>query len=89
MEVLEGTLERKHLVITCWLNVKDQEIPAQQRNDCGATGIAFMDKDFAPHYQIPVQELKEMRQDEVIDGRPIESGAITHIAKLGWRIQDY
>jgi len=33
--------------------------------------------------------LKEKRQVEVIDGRPIESGDITHIAKVGMRIQDH
>jgi hypothetical protein len=48
-----------------------------------------MDQDFARHYQIPLQELKEKKHLELIDGRPIESGDITHIAKVGMKIQDH
>jgi hypothetical protein len=33
--------------------------------------------------------LKEKKQVEVIDGRPIESGDITHIAKIGMMIQEH
>ena len=54
-----------------------------------STGIAFLDQDLARHHQIPLQELKEKRQVEVIDGRPIESGDITHVAKVGIMIQDH
>jgi predicted ThiF/HesA family dinucleotide-utilizing enzyme len=57
--------------------------------DCGATGIAFMDEDFARHHQIPLQVLRGKKQVEVIDGRPIESGDITHIAKVGMKIQEH
>ena len=89
VEVLEGSMEGKHLVITCSLTVNNQEIPAHALIDCGATGIAFMDQDFARHHQIPLQELKEKKQVEVIDGRPIESGHITHIAKVGMQIQKH
>jgi len=69
--------------------VNNQEIPTHALIDCGATGIAFMDQDFARHHQIPLQELKEKTQVQVIDGRLIESGDITHIAKVGMKIQDY
>jgi len=88
VEVLEGSMEGKHLVITCTLTMNNQEIPTHALIDCGATGIAFMDQDFARHHQIPLQELKEKRQVEVIDGRPIESADITHIAKVGMMIQE-
>jgi len=88
VEVLEGSMEGKHLVITCTLTVNNQEIPTHALIDCTATGIAFMDQDFARHHQIPLQESKEKRQVEVINGRPIESGDITQIAKVGMRIQD-
>jgi len=57
VEVLEGSMEGKHLVITCTLTVNNQEIPTHALSDCGATGIAFMDQDFDHHYQIPLQEL--------------------------------
>jgi hypothetical protein len=64
-------------------------IPTHALNDCGARGIAFMDEDFACHQQIPLQEQKERKQFEVIDGRPIESEDITHIANGGMKIQDH
>ena len=48
-----------------------------------------MDQDFARHHKIPLQELKEKKQVEVIDGRPIESGDISHIAKVGMKIQEH
>jgi hypothetical protein len=89
VEVLEGSMEGKHLVITCALTVNNQEIPTHALIDCGATGIAFMDQDFARHHQIPLQRLKKKTQVEVIDGRPIESGDITHIAKVGRQIQEH
>jgi hypothetical protein len=89
VEVLEGSMAGKHLVITCSLTANNQAIPTHALIDCGATDIAFMDQDFARHHQIPLQELKEMKQVEVIDGRPIESGDITHIAKVGMQIQEH
>ena len=89
MEVLEGSMEGKHLVITCTLTVNNQEIPTHALIDCGATGIAFMNQDIARHHQIPLQELKEKKQVEEIDGRPIESGDIMHIDKVGMKIQDH
>jgi len=89
MEVLEGCMEGKRLVITCTLTVNNQEIPTHALNDCGATGIAFMDPDYAHHHQIPLQELKEKPQVEVIDRRPIECGDITHLAQVRMKIQDH
>jgi hypothetical protein len=89
VEVLEGSMEGKHLVITCTLTINNQEIPTHALIDCGATGIAFMDQDFARHHQIPLHELKEKKPIEVIDGRPIESGDITHIAKVAMMIQEH
>jgi len=89
VEVLEGSMQGKHLVITSTLTVNNQEIPTHALIDCGATGIAFMDQDCTRHYQIPLQELKEKKQVEVIDRRPIESGDITHIGKIGMKIQNH
>jgi hypothetical protein len=89
VEVFEGSMEGKHLVITCSLTMNNQEIPTYALIDCRATGIAVMDQDFARHHQIPLQELKEKKQVEVIDGRPIESGDITHIAKVAMKIQEH
>ena len=89
VEVLEGSMECKHLVITCSLTVNNQEIATHILIDCDATGIAFMDQDFARHHEIPLQELNVKRQLEVIDGRPIESGDIMHIAKVGIEIHEH
>ena len=87
VEVLAGSMEGKHLVITCSLTLNNEEIPMHALIDCGATGIALMDQDFARYHQIPFQELKETKQVEVINGRPIESRDITHITKVGMQIQ--
>ena len=81
-------MEGKHFVITCTLTMNNQGIPTHALIDSGAIGIAFMDKDSAHHHHIPLQELTEKEQVEVIDRRPIESGDITHIAKVGMKIQD-
>ena len=89
VEVLERSMEGKHLVITCALTVNNQEILTHALIDCRATGISFIDQDFAHHHQIPLPELKLTGQVEVIDGRPIESGDITNIAKVGMKIQDH
>jgi hypothetical protein len=83
VEVLKESMEGKHLVITCSLTVNNQEIPMHALIDCEATGIAFMVQDFAHHHQIPVQELQEKEQVEVINRRPIESGDITHLVTPG------
>jgi len=73
-------MEGKHLMITCTLTVNDQEIPTHALIDCALMGIAFMHQDLTGHHQIPCQELKKKRHVEVICGRPIKSGDITHIA---------
>ena len=67
VEVLEGSMQRKHLVITCTFIMYNEEIPARTLIDSGATGIAFMDQDFFNHYQIPLHKLLEKGQVEVID----------------------
>jgi len=56
--------------------------------DCGATGIAFIDQDFAHHHKIPLQELQETRKVEVIDGGTIGCGDVTHLAKVEMGIQN-
>jgi len=71
VEVFEGLMEGNHLLIPCTWTVNNPEISTHAMIDCGATGIVFMDQDFAHHPQIPHPELKEKRQVEVIDGRPV------------------
>jgi len=67
--------------------MNNQEIPTHALIDCGATGIAFMDQDCARHHQMPHEELKPKRQVAVIDRGNLESGDITHVAKVGMMIQ--
>jgi hypothetical protein len=54
VEVLVGLMEGKHLVITCTLTGYNYKISTHALIDCGATGIALMDQDFAYYYQIPL-----------------------------------
>jgi hypothetical protein len=68
VDLLEESMEGKHLVITCSLTIQDQVIQTHALIDCGATGIAFMDQDFTCHHNIPQKELIETRQVEVING---------------------
>jgi len=48
-----------------------------------------MDQDFANHHQIPLNELQETHQVEVINGRASESEDCTHIAQVPMVIQDH
>jgi len=57
--------------------------------DCRAACIAFIDQVFVHLDDILLLELQENPPVEVVDGRPIESGEITHIAKVGMDIQDH
>lgn len=82
-------MEGKHLVVSCSLNVNDEIIRTHALIDCGATGISFVDEDFARHHQLPLRLLKKPRALEVIDGRPISSGDITHIALTHFSIHEH
>jgi hypothetical protein len=87
--LIEGSMEGKHLIITCSLTMQEQVIQTHALIDCGAMGIEFMDQDFACHNKIRLRKLKEKRQVEVIDGRTIESGEITHLVNVGMNIENH
>ena len=76
----ERELEGDHLVVACQLS-RDSSFAISSHTliDHSATGFAFMDKDFARRHQFPLIPLKKPRTLEVIDGRPIASGMITHL----------
>jgi hypothetical protein len=78
----EVSLDGKHLVITCTIIVNENSICTYTLIDCGATVMAFtsMHESFARRHQVPLEKLSQPRVLEVIDGRPIESRAITHLA---------
>ena len=57
--------------------------------DCGATGYAFIDEEFTLRHHLPRTPLREERQLEAIDGRPIASGNITHLCRAILTIQEH
>jgi hypothetical protein len=79
-------LEGGHLVLECSLN---KAVFTHALIDCGATGLAFIDKEFAHQNRLELFPLREPRTLEVIDGWPISSGAITHIARFSCSIGDH
>src|SRR6266705_1362592 len=89
IELREDQLEGRHIVMTCFLSFGDVTIQTHALIDCGATGFAFVDENFARQHMIPQTELKKPRTVEVIDGRPIASGSITHLAKAKLTIHEH
>jgi hypothetical protein len=88
-EIKESSMVRKHLVVKYSLKIGDRTIDTHALIHCGATGIAFIDKDCVRHHQLEEKELRESRELEVIDGRPIELGTITTMAKLNLGIRGH
>ena len=85
--VEERKLEGDHLVVACQLaRDSSSAISSHALIDNSATGFAFMDKDFARCHQFPLIPLKTPRALEVIDGRPIASGMITHLVRAKLQI---
>jgi predicted aspartyl protease len=64
----EGSIDGKHLIVTCTLSLNSKEIPTHTLIDCGATGYTFIDQDFANHHELPLCPLKIPHVLEVIDG---------------------
>ena len=82
-------LDGKHLVVSIELNDYSNTISSHALVDCGATGYAFIDETFAREQNFPLYELPNPRALEVIDGRPIESGLITHYVMTKLVINDH
>jgi predicted aspartyl protease len=78
MEEMDG----EHLVVKRTIDNQGNEIRSHVPIDSGATGFAFIDKEFATFHGLPLYSLKDTRELEVIDGRPIESGLVTAITKV-------
>src|SRR5688572_5145813 len=83
-KLLEEKLDGDHIVIAIELkeSINSPPLPTFALVDCGATGHAFVDKQYASDHNLPLYKLKKPRNLEVIDGRPIESGAITHLTRM-------
>jgi hypothetical protein len=85
----EGSMDGNHLIITCTLSLNNKEIPTHALIDCGAMGYTFIDQDFTDYHQLSPCPLKTPRALEVIDGRKISSGDITHIVEAQLSIQEH
>ena len=81
-DVKEESLDENHIVISTQIQDTSSLISTHALIDCGATGFAFIDEEFARDHNFPLFKLKKPYCLKVIDGRPIESGLITHITKL-------
>ena len=85
----EELLDRGHIIVSVELNDVPNYIPSHALIDCGATGYAFVDEEFAHDHNLPLFRLKTLRCLEVIDSRPIESGLITHLSCLRMTINGH
>lgn len=85
----ESSTNAKHLLTSCILLINNVSIRIFALVVTGATAFAFINKDFTSLDSLPLQLLKEPRHFEVIDGRPMDSGAVTHIARLGLNIHGH
>lgn len=78
----EDELDSEHLVVSCTLDDNGNTIRSYALIDCGAQGYSFVDEEFARRHNLPLHLLETPRVLEVIDGRPIETGPITHLTKI-------
>jgi len=85
----ERQLIGEHLVLQCQIETPHRTISTYALVDSGATGYAFIDSDFARKNKIPLSPLKTNHTLEVVDGRPISSGMVTHLAKPTTIIQEH
>jgi hypothetical protein len=86
MGIEEGSMDGKHLVVTCTLSDCENKIPTKSLIDCEATRFSFIGENFVRQHNLPMFKLRVPRTLEVIDGRPIFSREITHIVKVGLTI---
>ena len=88
-EVLENKLDGHHLIVKCKLVDSHRKLDSHALVDCGASGFSFVDRDFVRQRNLPLSLLKNPQCLEVIDGRPIDLGDITHIVKIGLNINGH
>jgi len=88
-EVEECELVGEHLFVAATLRNGDHSIQTPAMIDTGATGFAFINENFVRQHKFPRYSLNPARDLQVIDGRPIEPGQITHLTKISCQIQDH
>lgn len=79
-------MDRKHLAISCTKGFKNVSLTTFSLLDTGATGGAFVDKNYTRLHSLPLEPLQSLRIIKVIDGHPIHSRAVTPIARRGQHI---
>jgi predicted aspartyl protease len=88
-DIKDGSIDGNYLVMTCTLSLNTEEIPTYALINCGATGYAFIDQDFADHHKLPLCPLKTPRALEVINGWKISSRDITYIIEAHLSIDEH
>ena len=80
--VKEESLDENHIVIFTQIQDESSLLYTHALIDCGATGFAFIDEEFARDHNFLLFKLKKPCCLEVIDGRPIKFALIMHMTKL-------
>jgi hypothetical protein len=86
---VEDKLDGDHFVASCKIVNNKISVQTHALIDTGCSGFAFIDETFARHNNLPFLPLKSLRTLEVIDGRPISSGQITHLCYLPLSIDSH
>src|SRR5258708_38276010 len=73
--------QARHIEITCEVGQANNKVQTKAMIDSGTTSC-FIDKDFCRNMGFTLTQKKKPITVEVIDGREISSGAITHEARL-------
>ena len=84
----KSKLDGNHIVVKCSLR-KYNPIFQTALCDTDATRYAFIDDYFAHQHNLPKHELRTPRPLDVIDGRRIASGDVTHIVKVFIKIRNH
>jgi hypothetical protein len=82
-------MDQNHLIVVCTLHDQGNVIKSHTMIDCGTTGFAFKDKDYAHHHYLPLHYLKLPKHITVIDEWPITSESIIHIVHTYLAICNY
>ncbi|KAH0602911.1 uncharacterized protein H6S33_008561, partial [Morchella sextelata] len=86
---VEDKLDGDHFVASGKIINNKISIQTHALIDTGCSGFAFIDETFARHKNFPFLPLKSPRTLEVVDGRPISSGQITHLCYLPLSIDSH
>ena len=82
MSIDESSLEGEHTVLPCRILNGQKYIDTYAMLDSGASGYAFIDSTFAHTHSLPLTMLQYPRRLDVVDGRAVSSGSITHVATM-------